>query len=136
LLLSYILQYAPSSRLAIRAPRPRSSTDLAIRGPLAIDAAFASARQRAFAQRVHGVGVPLILLGEELVDLLDGLCVLLLVRYDADTLQNGDASRMILELGSAALLSQQVAPATLETRDGVLATIAAVLAQGVDVSAG
>src|SRR5882724_7161222 len=29
------LQYAPSSRLAIRAPRPRSSTDLAIRGPLA-----------------------------------------------------------------------------------------------------
>src|SRR5687768_17653654 len=34
LLLSYILQYAPSSRLAIRAPRPRSSTDLTIRGPL------------------------------------------------------------------------------------------------------
>ncbi len=33
LLLSYIPQYAPSSRLAIRAPRPRSSTDLAIRGP-------------------------------------------------------------------------------------------------------
>jgi len=32
LLLSYI-QYAPSLRLAIRAPRPRSSTDLAIRGP-------------------------------------------------------------------------------------------------------
>src|SRR5260221_13094844 len=31
------LQYAPSSRLAIRAPRPRSSTDLAIRGPLALD---------------------------------------------------------------------------------------------------
>src|SRR5450432_228398 len=28
-------QYAPSSRLASRAPRPRSSTDLAIRGPLA-----------------------------------------------------------------------------------------------------
>jgi len=27
-------QYAPSSRLASRAPRPRSSTDLAIRGPL------------------------------------------------------------------------------------------------------
>ena len=35
LLLSYILQYAPSLRLAGRAPRPRSSTDLAIRGPLA-----------------------------------------------------------------------------------------------------
>ena len=35
LLLSYIQQYAPSSRLAKRAPRPRSSTDLAIRGPLA-----------------------------------------------------------------------------------------------------
>jgi len=35
LLLSYIPAYAPSSRLAIRAPRPRSSTDLAIRGPLA-----------------------------------------------------------------------------------------------------
>gem|GEM_PF-2450655 len=33
LLLSYLLQSAPSSRLAIRAPRPRSSTDLAIRGP-------------------------------------------------------------------------------------------------------
>jgi len=33
LLLSYILQYAPSSRLAIRASRPRSSTDLAIREP-------------------------------------------------------------------------------------------------------
>src|SRR4051795_12078265 len=30
-------QYAPSSRLAIRAPRPRSSTDLAIRGPLGRD---------------------------------------------------------------------------------------------------
>src|SRR5450432_3484849 len=29
-------QYAPSSRLAIRAPRPRSSTDLAIPGPLAL----------------------------------------------------------------------------------------------------
>src|SRR5450631_2379127 len=27
-------QYAPSSRLACRAPRPRSSTDLTIRGPL------------------------------------------------------------------------------------------------------
>jgi len=36
LLLSCILQYAPSSRLAIRAPRPRSSTDLAIRGPLVL----------------------------------------------------------------------------------------------------
>jgi len=33
LLLSYILQYAPWSRLAIRAPRPRSSIDLAIPGP-------------------------------------------------------------------------------------------------------
>jgi len=32
-------QYAPSSRLASRAPRPRSSTDLAIRGPLAPKAA-------------------------------------------------------------------------------------------------
>ncbi len=35
LLLGYYQQYAPSSRLAGRAPRPRSSTDLAIRGPLA-----------------------------------------------------------------------------------------------------
>ena len=36
LLLSYILQSLQyASRLAIRAPRPRSSTDLAIRGPLA-----------------------------------------------------------------------------------------------------
>jgi len=34
LLLSQYLQYAPSTRLAIRAPGPRSSTDLAIRGPL------------------------------------------------------------------------------------------------------
>ena len=36
LLLSYIpARMSPSSRLASRAPRPRSSTDLAIRGPLA-----------------------------------------------------------------------------------------------------
>jgi hypothetical protein len=37
LLLSYIPRYAPSSRLAIGAPQPRSSTDLAIRGPLLHD---------------------------------------------------------------------------------------------------
>src|SRR3954466_1162851 len=33
-------QYAPSSRLAIRTPRPRSSTDLAIRGPWAVGLLF------------------------------------------------------------------------------------------------
>ncbi len=45
------LQHAPSSRLAIRAPRPRSSTDLAIRGPLGADFALEADQREQFHAR-------------------------------------------------------------------------------------
>ena len=80
--------------------------------------------------------MPLIFLREKLVHLLDGLPVVLLVSDDANALQDGDAPRVILELCCPGLLSQQVAPATLEPRDGPLPAIIAIFAQSVDVSAG
>ena len=57
LLLSYIPQYAPSSRLAIRAPRPRSSTDLAIRGPLDFEALHADLIQIVHAEPEFAAGL-------------------------------------------------------------------------------
>jgi hypothetical protein len=80
--------------------------------------------------------VPLIFLGEQLIHLLDGPRVVLLVSDDANALQDRDAPRVVLELSSPTFLSQQVAPATLEPRDGFFPAITAIFAQGVDVSAG
>jgi hypothetical protein len=79
--------------------------------------------------------VALIFLREQLVDGFDRLGVFLLVGDDADALEERDAARMILELCGARPLSEQAAPAALQARDGLLATVVAILAQGLDVGA-
>src|SRR5882724_12113829 len=90
------LQYAPSSRLAIRAPRPRSSTDLAIRGPLlrglaavALQPIMQDRRESAVGRRIQGHRDSQVRIGERLalrselgahVDGVDGLAVVVVRR--------------------------------------------------------